>query len=142
MIKQVTIKKENHTESAVQKNHSIDEEIFNDDDFYHQLLRELIEQKTNRSDDPIAMSRQWLEFQALRKKIKKTVDTRASKGRKLRYNVMPKLVNYMAPIISAKEWDDDRKDELFASLFGKKPEYKIVEREEEEEEVSDVVILR
>lgn len=25
------------------------------------------------------------------------------------YNVMPKLVNYMAPIISAKEWDDDRK---------------------------------
>lgn len=34
------------------------------------------------------------------------------------------------------------RDELFASLFGKKPEYKIVEREEEEEEVSDVVILR
>ncbi|XP_067937616.1 protein AATF-like isoform X2 [Watersipora subatra] len=112
-----------------------DPEIFCDDDFYHQLLRELIEQRTSRSDDPIAMSRQWLEVQALRKKIKRTIDTRASKGRKLRYNVMPKLVNFMAPILSATEWDDDRKDELFASLFDKKPKYRVVE------EPSDVVIL-
>lgn len=37
--------------------HTIDAEIFNDDDFYHQLLRELIEQRTNKSDDPVAMSR-------------------------------------------------------------------------------------
>ena len=34
----------------------------------------------------------------------------------------------------------DCRDELFASLFGKKPEYKVVENEDEE--VSDVVILR
>ena len=50
-------KTEQMAKSAAQKNHTIDEEIYNDDDFYHQLLRELIEQKTNRSDDPIAMSR-------------------------------------------------------------------------------------
>ena len=34
--------------------------------------------------DPIAMGRQWLELQKLRTKVKKTVDTKASKGRKIR----------------------------------------------------------
>lgn len=36
---------------------TVDVELFNDDDFYHQMLRELIEQRTNKSDDPVAMSR-------------------------------------------------------------------------------------
>ena len=34
-----------------------DDEIFDDDDFYHQLLRELIERKTMNLSDPIALSR-------------------------------------------------------------------------------------
>ena len=34
-----------------------DEEIFDDHDFYHQLLRELIERKTTDINDPIALSR-------------------------------------------------------------------------------------
>ena len=34
-----------------------DEEIFDDDDFYHQLLRQLIERKTVDMNDPIALSR-------------------------------------------------------------------------------------
>ena len=34
-----------------------EEEIFDDDDFYHQLLRELIERKTADINDPIALSR-------------------------------------------------------------------------------------
>lgn len=45
------------TEKKNAQHHSVDSEIFNDDDFYHQLLRELIEQRTDKSDDPIAMSR-------------------------------------------------------------------------------------
>ena len=36
---------------------SYDEEIFDDDDFYHQLLRELIERKTSDINDPIAITR-------------------------------------------------------------------------------------
>ena len=32
-------------------------EIFDDDDFYHQLLRELIERKTSDVNDPVALSR-------------------------------------------------------------------------------------
>jgi len=34
-----------------------DEEVFDDDDFYHQLLRELIEKKTSDVNDPVALSR-------------------------------------------------------------------------------------
>ncbi|KAH7970865.1 hypothetical protein HPB49_016239 [Dermacentor silvarum] len=75
-----------------------DEEIFDDDDFYHHLLREIIERKTSNIDNPVALSRQWLEIQKLRKKVKRKVDTRASKGRKIRYDIIPKLVNFMAPL--------------------------------------------
>ena len=51
-----------------------------------QLLRELIERKMSYTEgsDPTAMGRQWLELQKLRSKAKKKVDTKASKGRKIR----------------------------------------------------------
>ncbi|XP_044286219.1 protein AATF isoform X1 [Varanus komodoensis] len=78
----------------------LQEEIFDDDDFYHQLLRELIERKTSSLDpnDQVAMGRQWLAIQKLQSKIRKKVDKKASKGRKLRYHVHSKLVSFMAPI--------------------------------------------
>ncbi|XP_067866081.1 protein AATF [Heterodontus francisci] len=98
----------------------IDEEIFDDDDFYHQLLRELIERKTTSIDpnDQVAMGRQWLAIQKLRSKIKKKVDTRASKGRKVRYHVHNKLLSFMAPIDHSR-MNDDARTELYRSLFGK-----------------------
>ncbi|XP_069827579.1 protein AATF [Dendropsophus ebraccatus] len=96
-----------------------DEEIFDDDDFYHQLLRELIERKTTSLDpnDQVAMGRQWLAIQKLRSKIKKKVDTKASKGRKVRYHVHNKLVSFMAPIGSST-MNDEARNELYQSLFG------------------------
>ncbi|XP_067165830.1 protein AATF [Apteryx mantelli] len=98
----------------------IDEEIFDDDDFYHQLLRELIERKTSSLDpnDQVAMGRQWLAIQKLRSKIKKKVDRKASKGRKIRYHVHSKLVSFMAPIDHCT-MNDDARTELYRSLFGK-----------------------
>ncbi|KFU86233.1 Protein AATF, partial [Chaetura pelagica] len=88
----------------------IDEEIFDDDDFYHQLLRELIERKTTSLDpnDQVAMGRQWLTIQKLRSKIKKKVDRKASKGRRIRYHVHSKLVSFMAPIDHCTMNDDAR----------------------------------
>ncbi|KFP43439.1 Protein AATF, partial [Chlamydotis macqueenii] len=88
----------------------IDEEIFDDDDFYHQLLRELIERKTTALDpnDQVAMGRQWLAIQKLRSKIKKKVDRKASKGRRIRYHVHSKLVSFMAPIDHCTMNDDAR----------------------------------
>ncbi|KAL7838579.1 hypothetical protein AOLI_G00269830 [Acnodon oligacanthus] len=97
----------------------LDEEIFDDDDFYHQLLRELIERKTSAADpnDQVAMGRQWLAIQKLRSKIKKKVDTKASKGRKIRFHIHSKLVNFMAPI-DHSTMSDEARSELYRSLFG------------------------
>uniref|UniRef100_A0A8C6J1G4 Uncharacterized protein n=1 Tax=Melopsittacus undulatus TaxID=13146 RepID=A0A8C6J1G4_MELUD len=88
----------------------IDEEIFDDDDFYHQLLRDFIERKTTSLDpnDQVAMGRQWLAIQKLRSKIKKKVDRKASKGRRIRYHVHSKLVSFMAPIDHCTMNDDAR----------------------------------
>ena len=38
-------------------------------------------------------------------------------GRKLRYNVIEKLVNFMAPDEAAHPSSDQARDDLFASLF-------------------------
>jgi len=96
---------------------TVDAEVFDDDDFYQQLLRELIERKSADITDPVAMSRQFLEVQKLRqKRAKKKVDTKASKGRKVRFEVMAKLVNFQAPNTHST-WTDDAKSELFQSLF-------------------------
>ncbi|XP_067135883.1 protein AATF-like [Centruroides vittatus] len=101
------------------KDYNYDVEIFDDDDFYHHLLREIIERKTVDINDPIALSRQWLEIQKLRSKMKKKVDTKASKGRKIRFGVHSKMVNFMAPVDNCT-MSDEAKNELFCSLFGRK----------------------
>ena len=95
----------------------VDPEIFDDDDFYHQLLRELIDRKAADVTDPVLLGRHWLKIQKLRSKMKKKVDTRASKGRKTRYDIHAKLVNFMAPIYK-ESWKDSSKNELYSSLFG------------------------
>ncbi|XP_038184740.1 protein AATF isoform X2 [Arvicola amphibius] len=70
----------------------LDEEIFDDDDFYHQLLRELIERKTSSLDpnDQVAMGR---------------------------FHVLSKLLSFMAPI-DHTSMNDDARTELYRSLFG------------------------
>lgn len=96
-----------------------DPEIYDDDDFYHQLLRDLIEYKSSDVTDPVQLSKQWIQLQNMRKKMKTKIDTRATKGRRVRYNVHNKLVNFMAPITVYDTWTDSAKNELYNSLFGK-----------------------
>ena len=91
-------------------------EIFN-----HEMLKELIERKSDiNADDPVAAGRRWLELQKLRAKIKRKVDTRASKGRKVRYDVHTKLVSFMAPQ-DVGSMGNQARNNLFASLFDQKP---------------------
>ena len=92
--------------------------IFDDSDFYHHLLRELIEKKTSASPQSGEVGKHWLQIQKLRSKLKKKVDTRASKGRKVRYDIHTKLVNFMAPVRLPNQMADNARQELFASLFG------------------------
>lgn len=97
-------------------------EIFDDDDFYHQLLRELIEEKTSTESDTsaVALSRKWIEIQRMRSKMKRKVDTRASKGRKIKFeNTIKPLIGYMAKQPNELMGNEEI-DELFASVFGKR----------------------
>ncbi|XP_046752764.1 protein AATF-like [Diprion similis] len=96
-----------------------DGEIYDDDDFYHQLLRELIEFKSADITDPIQLSKQWIQLQNMRSKMKRKIDTKATKGRRIRFGVHSKLVNFMAPITVDDDWTDLAKNELYSSLFGK-----------------------
>ncbi|KAI8822550.1 apoptosis-antagonizing transcription factor [Fimicolochytrium jonesii] len=96
-----------------------DAEIFDDGDFYQQLLKELIESRMTDTDDAVLNGLKWAHFKSLKNssKKKKKVDTRASKGRKIRYHIHEKLTNYMAPQPQGT-WHDEMSEELFAGLLG------------------------
>lgn len=104
-----------------------DPKIYDDADFYGLLLKDLLEQK---SQDSVAASNIDLGFQMRREaKTKRNVDTKASKGRKLRYTAHEKLENFMAPEDRTR-WGERQADELFGSLFGQR--LALAERDEEE----------
>ncbi|VDM67186.1 unnamed protein product, partial [Strongylus vulgaris] len=67
-----------------------DEEIYDDDDFYQVLLKELIDKKTSNTHDPVAMTR---------------------------YLPIPKLVNFHPAMPEMVEWSHESRNELFKSLF-------------------------
>lgn len=106
--------------SGSSANEDYDAEVFDDDDFYHQMLRELIEFRSADLTDPVHLGRQWVQLQTLRKKMKRNIDTRATKGRKIRYAVHSKLVNFMAPL-DESNYSDEAKTDLFGSLFRGNP---------------------
>ncbi|KAG8746215.1 rRNA-processing protein bfr2 [Ceratobasidium sp. 414] len=89
-----------------------DAEVFDDLDFYQTLLRDVIDNRTGADG-----TEDWTTRQRL-KKAKKVVDTKASKGRKLRYEVHEKLQNFMVPVPTGT-WHEEQIDELFANLLGR-----------------------
>ncbi|KAI0731251.1 TRAUB-domain-containing protein [Earliella scabrosa] len=94
-----------------------DAELFDDTDYYQQLLRDVI--AARGGSDGLGGEQQWQLQQRERKaKRKKTVDTKASKGRKLRYEVHAKLQNFMVPVpVVGGDWHDEQIDGLFSSLL-------------------------
>ncbi|CEF66707.1 Protein AATF [Strongyloides ratti] len=98
---------------------NFDVEIFDDTDFYQLLLKDLIDRKTIDTSDPIQMSKQWLEIEKLRqtKRKKKNVNQKASKGRKCMLVTIPKLVNFFPAQPETVSWSNERRTELFKSLF-------------------------
>ena len=101
--------------------------IYDDADFYALLLRELIDHKktytksTSSDLSSTAISLAIAPSNLLRNNKSKrvNVDTKASKGRKMKYAVHEKLQNFMAPI-NLGTWEIRQAEELFASLLGKK----------------------
>lgn len=84
LLKEKSQTLKNNTQSENSEEPIKNPNIYDDSDFYHQQLRELIEYKANTTSNMSEVTKQFLELQKLRQKMKKKVDTRASKGRKLR----------------------------------------------------------
>jgi protein AATF/BFR2 len=97
-----------------------DPHIYDDTGFYKLLLNQLVEQRKMDSG-PISgsgggVTPQWAVKEA---KMRKVVDTKASKGRKLRYTVHEKLQNFMAPE-DRTSWEQEAIDRFFGTLLGQK----------------------
>ncbi|KAM3727950.1 Protein AATF [Dirofilaria immitis] len=119
LLRRTQMKRHDIDRIGSDESNNYDAEIFDDDDFYQQLLKELIEKKSANVVDPVEMSRQWLEIEKLRQKRskRKKVDTKASKGRKIRYVVIPKLVNFFPSMAEKATWSHEKRNQLFKSLF-------------------------
>lgn len=94
-----------------------DEEIFDDLDFYHQFLRELV----NLNEDG-NLTEKSIQLSKLNLLKKKKTHTKASKGRKLKFDTHKPLVNFMAPIYKS-QMTDEAKNDLFSSLFQNHPTF-------------------
>ena len=89
-------------------------------------------------DDAVLNGLKWAHFKSLKNKDKKKkrVDTKASKGRKIRFHVHEKLQNYMAPEPRGS-WHDSMVDELFGGLLGQGVEHAAVVEEPADEPAAD-----
>lgn len=113
--------------------------IYDDADFYSLLLRDLLDSRSSlplpnpttsphphTSSTPINSSThpptnlphiQGIKDPTLRGPKPRTIDTKASKGRKMRYGIHEKLQNFMAPE-ERGTWGEGRRGELFGGLLG------------------------
>ncbi|KAI1338444.1 TRAUB-domain-containing protein [Xylariaceae sp. FL0016] len=97
---------------------SEDPNIYDDADFYQLLLKELVDQRSDSAGGP--MQAATIRYTALKEaKRRRNVDPRASKGRKMAYNVHTKLQNFMAPE-DRRSWEQNAIDRFFGTLFGQK----------------------
>ena len=98
---------------------------FQDTAFYQSLLRDLIASRTNNpltsntttslpSNNSITPGK---PPPINNQKNRRGVDTKASKGRKIRYTVHEKLVSFLAPE-DRSTWTEQARREFFGSLFG------------------------
>ncbi|CDM37091.1 hypothetical protein DTO013E5_9332 [Penicillium roqueforti] len=104
------------------------EPLYDDGAFYQSLLRDLVEQRMSSADsmtsgfDNLHQLPSRLPIHPItgmrNDKVKRDIDTRASKGRKMKYTVHEKLQNFMAPD-DRGSWSTRARDEFFASLLGK-----------------------
>ncbi|KAI5961894.1 BFR2 [Candida pseudojiufengensis] len=91
--------------------------IFDDEDFYRILLNDFVDKKIQSSESSHSTS--MIKSIQKSNKLKNNVDTKASKGRKLRYHVQDQIANFETSTGGWK-WNDDQIDEFFASLLGQK----------------------
>ena len=108
-----------------------DKEIFNDTDFYNFLLKEFLLNNEKEIDENnyeekidengLVEGRYDLTMRYIlnrNTKIKKNVDTKATKNRKIRYDKHEEIINFMVPENNDKEING--RNIIINSLFGTK----------------------
>lgn len=105
----------NAEKSHIDRSLKEDPDVFDDEDFYRVLLNDLVNKKLTEGAPSGGLV-------ITKTKVKKNVDTKASKGRKLKYTVQEPIQNYEAPNGSFK-WDDLQIDEFFAGLLGQRVDF-------------------
>lgn len=101
--------------------------IYDDADFYALVLRELIDHKksyTKHTSGELSGSTliaATTPSNLLRgnKTKRANLDTKASKGRKMKYTIHEELQNFMAPV-DLGSWERKQAEELFAGLLGRR----------------------
>ncbi|GMM58985.1 rRNA-processing protein [Maudiozyma humilis] len=113
--------------------------IFDDEDFYRVLLNDLIDKKISDNNNLQGGNNIMTITSRSNNKLKKNIDTKASKGRKLNYTVQEPIANYEAPVDGGYKWSDEQIDEFFAGLLGQRINFDEDESAEdvESEELSD-----
>lgn len=112
-----------------------DPAIYDDADFYQLLLKELVDQRTGDASGGPGGPAATIRFAAVKEaRAKRHVDTKASKGRKMRFNVHDKLQNFMAPE-DRRGWEQSAIDRFFGTLFGQK--MVLNEDDDDDKEASD-----
>mmetsp|Transcript_28012 Transcript_28012/g.46348 ORF Transcript_28012/g.46348 Transcript_28012/m.46348 type:complete len:301 (-) Transcript_28012:51-953(-) len=92
---------------------------FDDSKLYQQLLKEFVSNSVHAGtgEAATASAERLRATKQKQNSVKKDVDRRASKGRKIRYKEIPKLVNFTFPL-SRPNSSNLNQDEYFQSLFG------------------------
>ena len=104
-----------------EEEYDYDKEIYNDIDFYNFLLKAfLLNNEKDIENDKLDSENRYdltMKYILNRKaKMKKNVDTKASKNRKIRYDKHEKIINFMVPQINNKE--SIGRNIIVNSLFG------------------------
>lgn len=117
--------------------------IYDDADFYTLLLRDLVDRRmadpatsfhsTTASTAVLPSTLSMPDLQAAKRMRRANVDTKASKGRKMRYTVHEKLRDFMVRE-DRGTWGERRVDELFGSLFGGQRKVELGEGSDAEDE--------
>ena len=96
--------------------------IFDDEDFYRVLLNDLVDKKINSANNTNSASSGQQQVRLITSstnKVKnKNIDTKASKGRKLNFQIQEPIAHYEAPVGNYIKWSDEQIDEFFAGLLG------------------------
>ena len=110
-----------------------DADVFDDEDFYRVLLNDLVDKKISESNPTSGLV-------ITKTKVKRNVDTKASKGRKLKFTVQEPIQNYEVPKGNFA-WDNNQIDEFFAGLLGQRVDFAEhsdqSESEDEDEELKN-----